>query len=163
MWRVSPFGLVFCGFTCRGASRQCGPCTPMHPLAPGGPRPPQRSHPCVAPLASGATKQPSMSGNPPLHHSDWVMAQGHCVACGSIWGSKHHFGGNGGPQNLGHQGASGAVLPYVACGLPNVDVGLTNRPIRNHWNFFSAGTQSPTHNNWIVAHLRPAPHGAVRS
>ena len=63
-----------------------------------------------------------------------------------IWDSEHHFGENEDPQNLGHQGASGAVLPCVACGLPNVDVGLTNRPIRNDWIFFSAGTQSPTNN-----------------
>ena len=75
-----------------------------------------------------------------------AVAQRQPVACGSIWDPEHHFGENEDPQNLGHQGASGAVLPYVACGLPNVDVGLTNRPIRNHWIFFSAGTQSPRNN-----------------
>ena len=79
-----------------------------------------------------------------------AVAQRQPVACGSIWDSEHHFGENEDPQNLGHQGASGAVLPYVACGLPNVDVGLTNRPIRNHWNFFSAGTQSPTNNMGLM-------------
>ena len=128
----------------RGNVAHAPPCTP---LSCTGPRLPQSSHPCVATLAPGATQQPPMRGNPPLHHSGWAMAQGHCVACESIWDSEHHFGENVDPQNLGHRGASSAVLPYVASGAPNVDVGLSPRPIKNHWIFFSAGTQSPTHNN----------------
>ena len=61
----------------------------------------------------------------------------------SFWDSGCLFGEDGDPPNLEHQAASGAILPYMASVVPNVDVGLSSRPIKNHWNFFSAGTQSP--------------------
>ena len=75
------------------------------------------------------------------------MPQRHHLACESFWDSERHFGEDGDPLNLEHQAASGAILPYMASAVPNVDVGHSSRPIKNHWNFFSAGTQSPTHND----------------
>ena len=78
------------------------------------------------------------------------VPQRHHLACGSFWDSERHFGEDGDPPNLGHQVAPSAILPYMASAVPNVDVGLSSRPIKNHWNFFSAGTQSPKNNNCIV-------------
>ena len=74
------------------------------------------------------------------------MPQRHHLASGSFWDSERLFGEDGDPANLEHQAASGAILPYMASAVPNVDVGLSSRPIKNHCNFFSAGTQSPTNN-----------------
>ena len=78
------------------------------------------------------------------------VPQRHHLASGSFWDSERLFGEDGDPANLEHQAASGAILPYMASAVPNVDVGLSSRPIKNHWNFFSAGTQSPTHNIFII-------------
>ena len=78
------------------------------------------------------------------------MPQRHHLACGSFWDSERHFGEDGDPPNLGHQVASSAMLPYMASGVPNVDVGLSSRPIKNHWIFFSAGTQSPKYNKVLI-------------
>ena len=74
------------------------------------------------------------------------VPQRHHLASGSFWDSERLFGEDGDPANLEHQAASGAILPYMASAVPNVDVGLSSRPIKNHWNFFSAGTQSTIYN-----------------
>ena len=52
------------------------------------------------------------------------MPQRHHLASGSFWDSERLFGEDGDPANLEHQAASGAILPYMASAVPNVDVGL---------------------------------------